>query len=166
MSHFDSIKCICMMLVTDAIVRFPEQNHDRRPNLSLPLSLLLSGVPKEAGPQAGPGFLPPETSPTPHQIPAVTQGSVCLSPWVKESWINAPHIMTWMILKWSVKTSLTRFILHIVWVIIDWFEEWIISNILTEFFSVEGNGKTEFDEWECLRIGKWVTKQTNIPDQY
>lgn len=37
------------------------------------------GVPKEAGPQAGPGLIPPETSPTPHQIPAAAQGCVCQS---------------------------------------------------------------------------------------
>lgn len=34
------------------------------------------GMPEEAGPQAGSGLLPPETSPTPHQVPAATQGSV------------------------------------------------------------------------------------------
>lgn len=34
------------------------------------------GVPKEAGPPAGPGLIPPETSPTPHQVPAAAQGCV------------------------------------------------------------------------------------------
>lgn len=35
-----------------------------------------AGVPEEAGAQAGFGFLPLETSPTAHQVPAATQGSV------------------------------------------------------------------------------------------
>lgn len=34
-------------------------------DVSLSLSLS-AGVPEEAGPQAGSGLLPPETSPTPH----------------------------------------------------------------------------------------------------
>lgn len=38
---------------------------------------LFEGVPEEAGPQAGPGLLPPQTSPTPHQVPVAAQGSRC-----------------------------------------------------------------------------------------
>lgn len=54
------------------------------------------GVSEKAGAQAGPGFLPAETSPTPHQIPAAAEGRcegalmlLCLWEW----WIcaqNAP----------------------------------------------------------------------------
>lgn len=55
-------------------------------SLCLCLSLALSpGVPEETGPQAGPGLLPPETSPAPHKVPAAAQGSVHLSQSVMES---------------------------------------------------------------------------------
>lgn len=36
---------------------------------------LFEGVPEEAGPQTGPGLLPPQTSPAPHQVPVAAQGS-------------------------------------------------------------------------------------------
>ena len=38
------------------------------------ICLSCEGVSKKAGAQTGPGFLPAETSPTPHQIPAAAEG--------------------------------------------------------------------------------------------
>lgn len=76
--------------------------HFRQQNLSkmdLPFSLS-AGVPEEAGPQAGSGLLPSETSPTPHQVPAAAQGSVHLS----QSEIESPVEMQLILSKLQLHT--------------------------------------------------------------
>ena len=51
------------------------------------LSWLSAGVSEEAGPKAWSWFLPPETNPTAHQVPAASEGFAHWESWLYE-WIN------------------------------------------------------------------------------